>query len=144
MADAWEAELLQAAMEARSKAYVPYSKFAVGAALRTADGRVVQGANIENASFGLTNCAERSAVFRLMSSRTEEKVEITAVAVVADSPEPVAPCGACRQVLAEFCKPSTPVVLANVRGDTLRTTVGELLPGAFTPEQMAYAQTAEQ
>ncbi|UNO50774.1 cytidine deaminase [Alicyclobacillus acidoterrestris] len=131
-------------MEARSKAYVPYSKFAVGAALRTADGRVVQGANIENASFGLTNCAERSAVFRLMSSRTEEKVEITAVAVVADSPEPVAPCGACRQVLAEFCKPSTPVVLANVRGDTLRTTVGELLPGAFTPEQMAYAQTAEQ
>ncbi|WP_206922360.1 pyrimidine-nucleoside phosphorylase [Alicyclobacillus suci] len=144
VADAWEAELLQAAMEARGKAYVPYSKFAVGAALQTADGRVVQGANIENASFGLTNCAERSAVFHLMSSRTEEKVEITAVAVVADSPEPVAPCGACRQVLAEFCKPSTPVVLANVRGDTLRTTVGELLPGAFTPEQMAYAQSAEQ
>ncbi|MFB5191751.1 pyrimidine-nucleoside phosphorylase [Alicyclobacillus fastidiosus] len=138
--DDGDEELLQAALQAREKAYVPYSGFAVGAALRTADGRIVTGANIENASFGLTNCAERSAVFSLMSARTEPDVAIAGVAVVADSPDPVAPCGACRQVLAEFCSPNTPVLLANLHHDIKKTTVGELLPGAFTPEQMAYAQ----
>ncbi|WP_326492958.1 cytidine deaminase [Alicyclobacillus fastidiosus] len=133
--------MLHAALQARENAYVPYSGFAVGAALRTADGHIVTGANIENASFGLTNCAERSAVFSLMSARNLPNVAITGVAVVADSPDPVAPCGACRQVLAEFCSPNTPVLLANLHNDIKKTTVGELLPGAFTPEQMAYAKT---
>ena len=132
------ADLMEAAREARDRAYVPYSGFAVGAALELADGRMVTGANVENASYGLTNCAERSAVFRAVAEGAPgARPEIRAVAVIADSPEPVSPCGACRQVLAEFCRPDTPVYLGNLRGDVVETTVGALLPGAFTDAQMA-------
>lgn len=137
-----ETDLLHHALEARQKAYVPYSHFAVGAALRLADGRIVTGANIENASFGLTNCAERSAVFTAITTRQPntavDSVQVVELAVVADSPEPVAPCGACRQVLAEFCAPETPVTLSNLQGDIRKTTVGDLLPGAFSSKQMEY------
>lgn len=121
-------QLIERAKQAREKAYVPYSKFPVGAALLLANGEVVTGCNIENASFGLSNCAERTAIFKAMS---EGKTEIKQVAVVADTDGPVSPCGACRQVLAEFCDPDTPVVLTNLKQDILETTVGNLLPGAF-------------
>ncbi|WAH39284.1 cytidine deaminase [Alicyclobacillus dauci] len=141
--DNTDSDLIEAAKSARGQAYVPYSGFAVGAALKTGDGSIITGANIENASYGLTNCAERSAMFTLLTQRGQEGVRVDEIAVVADAPVPVSPCGACRQVLTEFCAPQTPVILANLRGDIKRTTVGELLPGAFTPDQMAYAESKD-
>lgn len=128
--------LMESSKTAREKAYVPYSKFPVGAALLTKDGEVIHGCNIENASFGLTNCAERTAIFKAVS---EGKNNFAAIAVVADTEGPVSPCGACRQVLAEFCDGNMPVYLTNLKGDVLETTVSELLPGAFTTEDLDYA-----
>ncbi len=128
--------LLEASIQARENAYVPYSKFPVGAALLTKDGEVIQGCNIENASFGLTNCAERTAVFKAVS---EGKKEFVAIAISGDTEGPVSPCGACRQVLAEFCDKNMPVYLTNLKGNVLETTVAELLPGAFTTEDLDYA-----
>lgn len=131
-------KLLNIAREARLKAYVPYSRFAVGAAIQFTDGRIVTGANIENVSYGLTNCAERTAVFSGLATRDNEAVKISAVAVVADSPDPVSPCGACRQVLAEFSNPETPVYLGNLQGAVHSTTVSQLLPMAFDTAQMSH------
>ncbi|MDE5413903.1 MAG: cytidine deaminase [Bacillaceae bacterium] len=122
-------KLMDEAKTAREKAYVPYSKFPVGAALLTKDGQVYKGCNIENASFGLTNCAERTAIFKAVSEGIHN---FTAIAVVADTERPVPPCGACRQVLTEFCHAEMPVYLTNLKGDVQEITVGELLPGAFT------------
>lgn len=122
-----EAELIAAAKAAREKAYVPYSRFPVGAALLTSDGQLYSGCNIENASFGLTNCAERTAVFKMVS---EGHHQFKAIAIVADTEGPVSPCGACRQVLTEF-GPDAVVYLTNLKGDVQRTTVAELLPGFF-------------
>ncbi|MFJ8063043.1 cytidine deaminase [Psychrobacillus sp. NPDC096426] len=127
--------LLEASKTAREKAYVPYSKFKVGAALLTKDGEVIHGCNIENASFGLTNCAERTAIFKAVS---EGKKDFAAIAIVADTEGPVSPCGACRQVLVEFCDKDMPVLLTNLNGEVLETTVAELLPGAFKTEDMEY------
>lgn len=130
-------DLLAHAVQAREKAYVPYSRFAVGAALRLTNGDVVTGVNVENASYGLTNCAERTAVFRYVASGAyDEGAKIQEIAVVADSEVPVAPCGACRQVLVEFCEPDTPVVLADMHGGRQRTTVQQLLPYSFSADQM--------
>lgn len=126
-------KLLQLAKEARQQAYVPYSKFPVGAAIITKDGKVYQGCNIENASFGLTNCAERTAIFKAVS---EGETAFEAITVIADTTGPVSPCGACRQVMVEFCEPTMPVYLTNLNGDVQQTTVGELLPGAFTTEDL--------
>jgi cytidine deaminase len=126
-------ELIQHAFHARERAYVPYSRFPVGAALLLSDGEVVTGCNIENASYGLCNCAERTAIFKAIS---EGKRDIHMVAVVADTERPVSPCGMCRQVLAEFCRPETPVILGNLQGDRLETTVHELLPFAFSKEDL--------
>lgn len=128
--------LLEASKTAREKAYVPYSKFPVGAALLTKDGEVFLGCNIENASFGLTNCAERTAIFKAVS---EGKKEFVAIAISGDTEGPISPCGACRQVLAEFCDKDMPVYLTNLKGNVLETTVAELLPGAFTTEDLDYA-----
>lgn len=111
---------------------MPYSQFKVGAALVTDDGRVYTGANIENASFGLTCCAERTAVFKAASDGVRRIVH---VAVVADTPGPCSPCGACRQVLAEFGRDAR-VVLGNLKGDVQVTSVPELLPGAFGSADM--------
>ncbi|MBA4493160.1 cytidine deaminase [Paenactinomyces guangxiensis] len=122
-------ELIEAAMQARKKAYVPYSNFPVGAALLTKDGRIIQGCNIENASYGLTNCAERTALFKAVSEG--DNSHFRGLAVVADTPGPIPPCGACRQVLVEFCPWDMKVWLANLRGDITETTVTQLLPGAF-------------
>lgn len=124
--------LIQAAQQARERAYVPYSHFAVGAALLAESGKVYQGCNIENASFGLTNCAERTAIFKAIS---EGDTRFTAIAVIADTEGPVSPCGACRQVLSELA-PEARVILTNLKGDTTVTTVRELLPGAFRDTDM--------
>lgn len=127
-----EAELIAAAKAAREKAYVPYSRFPVGAALLTADGQLYTGCNIENASYGLANCGERTAIFKMVS---EGHHEFKAIAIVADSPGPVSPCGACRQVMTEF-GPNAVVYLTNLKGDVTRTTVAELLPGFFRSSDM--------
>ena len=123
-------KLLEAAAHVMEKAYAPYSKFRVGSALITEDGQMVTGCNVENSSFGLTNCAERTAVFSAIASgRTKFK----AIAIVADGHQTPFPCGACRQVLAEFCAPTMPVFVAS-RGNLdafQKTTLGELLPKAF-------------
>lgn len=129
-------QLLEQAIAARGNAYVPYSKFPVGAALLTSDGKVYLGCNIENAGYSMTNCAERTAMFKAVS---EGDRTFKALAVSADTEGPVSPCGACRQVLAEFCAPDMPVYLTNLKGDVQDTTISELLPGAFTPEDLKYA-----
>ncbi|MEX1049130.1 MAG: cytidine deaminase [Akkermansiaceae bacterium] len=119
-------KLVETAWDARKVAYAPYSKFQVGAALLAADGRVFSGCNIENISYGLTNCAERVAIGAAVAAGVRE---FLAVAVVADTGVPISPCGACRQVLAEFGVPL--VVLAN-RGQRLQFRLEELLPRAST------------
>ncbi|WP_026692861.1 cytidine deaminase [Peribacillus kribbensis] len=126
-------ELIEKARKAREQAYVPYSKFKVGAALLTADGKVFGGCNIENAGYSMTNCAERTAFFKAVS---EGEKNFQMLAVIADTDGPVSPCGACRQVISEFCARDMKVVLANLNGDIKETTVEELLPGAFTPEDL--------
>lgn len=126
-------QLLAQSKVARENAYVPYSKFKVGAALLAKDGTVYEGCNIENASYGLTNCAERTAIFKAVSENVRE---FAAIAIVADTEGPCSPCGACRQVIAEFCAPTMPVYLTNLKGDVVETTIEQLLPGAFTPEDL--------
>ncbi|WP_445490354.1 cytidine deaminase [Niallia sp. 03133] len=128
-----EQQLIEEAKKAREKAYVPYSKFKVGAALLTEDGKVYHGCNIENASYSVTNCAERTAVFKAVS---EGDTTFTMLAVVADTNGPVSPCGACRQVISEFCPRDMLVVLTNLQGEISTTTVEKLLPGAFSPEDL--------
>lgn len=123
--------LIDAAIEARKQAYVPYSAFAVGAAVLTQSGKIVTGCNIENASYGLTNCAERTAFFKAVS---EGEQSFSALAVVSDTEDPISPCGACRQVMVEWCPPGLPVYLSNLKGKTLETTVARLLPYAFDRE----------
>jgi len=118
--------LIARAREAAAFTYSPYSLFPVGAALLCADGAVFTGANIENRSFGLTTCAERSALFAAIS---QGERRFTAIAVVCPGSEhPVSPCGACRQVLSEFCPPDMPVYYAGRGGTHVEATLGELLP----------------
>ncbi|WP_409299365.1 cytidine deaminase [Peribacillus sp. SCS-26] len=126
-------KLIDEAVKASKQAYVKYSNFQVGAALLTGDGTIVHGCNIENASYGLTNCAERTAVFKAVS---EGKKDFKAIAVVGDTDGPISPCGACRQVLAEFCSEDTAVILANLKGQHIVTTISELLPGFFSAKDL--------
>lgn len=121
----WEI-LVQAAWDAREKAYAPYSKFLVGAALLAEDGRVFSGCNVENISYGLTNCAERVAIGAAVAAGVRK---FLAVVVVADTAVPISPCGACRQVLAEF---SVPRVLLVNRTERVEFRLEELLPRAST------------
>ena len=123
-------DLLALARSARDQAYAPYSTFQVGAALLTHDGRRFSGCNVENASYGLCNCAERTALFSAVAAGCRPG-DFAAMAVIADSEAPVSPCGACRQVMAELCDDAMPVLLANLRGDTQQTSVAALLPGSF-------------
>ena len=123
--------LIRAARAAREFAYAPYSGFKVGAAALVKDGRVFGGCNVENASYGLCNCAERTALFAGVAAGCRPG-DFTHVAVVADTVGPVPPCGACRQVMHEMGGPLLIVVQSNLRGDTVQTTVAQLLPGAFS------------
>lgn len=128
-----EETLKNKADEMLDEAYVPYSRFPVGAALLTKDGQVFTGCNIENASYPLSNCAERTAVFKAVS---EGEREFEKLVVTGRTEGPISPCGACRQVLVEFCDPDMTVILTNKKGDTFNTTVSELLPGAFKEKDM--------
>lgn len=129
-------KLLNESKKAREKAYVPYSKFPVGAALLADDGTIYHGCNIENSAYSMTNCAERTAFFKAVSEGVRT---FKALAVVGDTQGPVSPCGACRQVIAEFCDGAMPVYLTNLNGDVEETTVAKLLPGAFSKEDLSYA-----
>ncbi|MFP4687867.1 MAG: cytidine deaminase [bacterium] len=121
-------QLVEAAREALKTAYAPYSNFNVGAALLTEEGEIIKGCNVENASYGLTNCAERTAIFKAVS---EGKTKFTAIAIMVDTQEGVgAPCGACRQVLNEF-NADMRVIMANTAGDYKISSVNELLPDSF-------------
>ncbi|MGK0552577.1 cytidine deaminase [Enterococcus faecalis] len=126
-------EWIDIAVTALAKAYVPYSHFPVGACLVAGSGNTYQGINIENASFGLTNCAERTAFFKAVSEGEKEFIHLV---VAGHTPEPIAPCGACRQVMAEFCQPDMPVTLVGDHGVTQTMTVRELLPYAFTEKDL--------
>ncbi|KRF56230.1 MULTISPECIES: cytidine deaminase [Priestia] len=125
--------LIDEAIAASKQAHVPYSHFHVGAALLTTDGKIYRGCNIENASYGLTNCAERTAIFKAVS---EGDKQFSAIAVVGDTDGPISPCGACRQVLAEFCDDHTQIILANLKGDFVITNINEILPGYFSSKDL--------
>ncbi|MDE6660230.1 MAG: cytidine deaminase [Anaeroplasmataceae bacterium] len=123
-------ELINKAQQARGMAYAPYSKFKVGAAILLKDGSYITGCNVENVSYGLCNCAERTALFKMVSEGyTKDHVE--AMCIIANTELPVSPCGACRQVMAELLNKDTLVVLATTTKKFKETTVGELLPYAF-------------
>lgn len=124
----WE-RMFQVALDARKKAHAPYSNFPVGAALLVEGGDMIPGCNVENSSYGLSVCAERNAVARAV---LEQKTKVVALAIVVDTETPCPPCGACRQVLAEFARPDTPVRSRNLKGDEAKYTLEELMPFAFT------------
>jgi cytidine deaminase len=126
-ADMFEKRLWEVAVAAREHAYAPFSGFKVGAALETADDELITGCNVENATYGLTVCAERVALFKALS---EGKRRFTRVCVVADTERPTSPCGACRQLLWEFGG-DVEVVMGNLRGVLLRKRLGELFPMPF-------------
>lgn len=126
-------DLVIAARAVRDRAYAPYSGFQVGAAILSASGQVHLGCNVENAAFPEGTCAEAGAIAAMIAAGD---TRIAAVAVIADSPRPVPPCGGCRQKLSEFADPGTPVTLATMGGAVFYTTVGDLLPGAFRPDDM--------
>ena len=119
--------LIDAATAVRKQAHAPYSKYKVGAALQAADGRVFVGCNVENRSYGLTVCAERNAMAAAVAAGARE---FTALAVVTQDEKPAAPCGACRQVLAELA-PVLPILLASTRGNVVKTRLDKLLPMQF-------------
>jgi cytidine deaminase len=125
--------LINEAKLARNFAYVPYSNFKVGAALLAADGTIYRGCNIENAAYSMCNCAERTALFKAYS---EGVTSFHRLAVIAETEGPVSPCGACRQVISELCDPDMEVILANMKGDVLILTVKDLLPGAFSSNDL--------
>ena len=126
--------LLNAARDVRERAYAPYSKFKVGAAVRGASGQIYAGCNVENVAYPEGTCAEAGAIALMVASGETELVE---VAVIADSPSPVPPCGGCRQKIAEFAPPDAQVTLCTLDGQARVMTVAELLPGAFGAEHMA-------
>ncbi|NMA00937.1 MAG: cytidine deaminase [Clostridia bacterium] len=125
-------QLVKIAEKAKEKAYVPYSNFRVGAALLTVEGQVFTGCNIENASFGMTNCAERTAIFKAVS---EGYNNFQAIAISTDTQEITSPCGACRQVLIEFGE-NIDVIMANVKGQYEVYKISNLLPLAFSPNKL--------
>lgn len=126
-------KMLRLAAEAREKAYCPYSHFRVGACLKTDSGAYYLGCNIENAGFTPTNCAERTAMFKAIY---EGERSFEAIAIISDSINPTAPCGVCRQVLAEFCKSDMPVICADRDGNYVVMELGSLLPMSFTAADM--------
>ncbi|KAI0040062.1 cytidine deaminase [Auriscalpium vulgare] len=135
--------LIQAAVDAKQGAYSPYSKFRVGAALLASDGSIIKGANIENASYGGTICAERTAIVKAVSDGTRS---FAALAVTTDVAQALSPCGICRQVIREFCALDMPILLVPAgytaeKGGILETTVSGLLPHSFGPEDLELPRT---
>ncbi len=124
-------KLIDAAIDIKEKAYVPYSHFPVGAAVLYKDGNVISGVNVENVSFGATNCAERTALFTGIT-QGYGKEDILAMAVSAKTEDYIVPCSICRQVMVELCQETTPIYLTNGQEDIKRVTVEELVPLAFT------------
>ena len=129
------ADLIAAAKEAYKNAYAPYSKFSVGAALKLKDGSIINGANIENASYGLTNCAERSALFTAFT-KGYRRDDIEAIGVVANTDRAISPCGACRQVISELMPQDAQVILLSNKDEIKTYTVAQLLPYSFTSEDL--------
>ncbi len=127
-------ELIQAAQQARSRAYAPYSRYQVGAAVRAASGRIYTGSNVENASYGLTICAERVALVNAVAAGERK---FTALAVAAGEGEPGMPCGACRQFMAEWFTPDVPIVVVSSHGQQKQFTFAQLLPEPFGPAAFA-------
>ncbi|MFC5739440.1 cytidine deaminase [Sinirhodobacter huangdaonensis] len=125
--------LVELAREVRENAYAPYSHFKVGAAVRGKSGAVYRGVNVENVAYPEGTCAEAGAIAAMVAAGETELIE---VAVIADSPTPVPPCGGCRQKLAEFGRGETPVTLATTSGARLDTSIGALLPGRFDASHM--------
>lgn len=125
--------LLDDARAVRENAYAPYSNFAVGAALKTPDGSVFTGINVENVAYPEGTCAEAGAIAAMCAAGARE---ITAIAVIADAPAPVPPCGGCRQKIAEFAGPDVVVTMGTMDGAVLEMTVAELLPGRFSADHM--------
>lgn len=135
-----KSELVRHALAARERAYAPYSRFKVGSALLDAEGRIHYGCNVENAAYGPTNCAERTALFRAIADG-QAPGSFQAIAIAADTEEATPPCGVCRQVMIELCAPHMPVLMSNLRGEIKETTVEALLPGAFGPAQLGRIST---
>lgn len=129
-------KLIDEARAARLQAYAPYSHFKVGAALQCKDGRVFRGCNVENAAYGLCNCAERTALFSAIAQGYQPG-DFAALAVIGETEGPIAPCGACRQVILELGGNELPVVLANLKGDVTETTAAAQLPNAFGGRDLA-------
>ena len=128
-------QLVEKALEARILSYSPYSNFAVGAALLCKDGRVFTGANVENSSYPLCMCAERNALYSAMMNGYK-KDDFVALAIVADTDEPCSPCGACRQVISELFPREGKIYLSNLKGAFKETNIDELLPFAFSGEDL--------
>lgn len=126
--------LMDDARAVRENAHAPYSNFKVGAAVQTARGTIFVGCNVENVAYPEGTCAEAGAIAAMVAAG---ETEVVAVAVIADSPNPVPPCGGCRQKLAEFGEADVPVTLGTTDGATYETTIGELLPGRFTADFMS-------
>ena len=125
--------LLDAARAVRENAYAPYSHFKVGAAVKTPSGAIYSGCNVENVSYPEGTCAEAGAIAAMIAAG---ETEITEVAVIADAPQPVSPCGGCRQKLAEFARHDVRVTMATTSGESMIATVGDLLPAAFDQSHM--------
>lgn len=123
-------KLLDMAILARTNAYAPYSNFKVGAAILLNDGEYILGCNVENASYGLANCAERTAIFSCVA-RGYNKEDIIAMAIVGDTKKPISPCGACRQVMVELLPSNCPIILGNLNKDIKEVKLEELLPYSF-------------
>ncbi|MEM8570714.1 MAG: cytidine deaminase [Pseudomonadota bacterium] len=125
--------LIEAAIAARETAYAPYSGFKVGAALLAADGQVYSGCNVENVAYPEGTCAEAGAIAAMVRGGAREILEL---AVVADGPMPIPPCGGCRQKIAEFASAETVIIMARLSGEMTRMNLGELLPGRFRADHM--------
>ena len=130
-----ENKYVEKAIEARKLSYSPYSHFAVGAAVFTKDGNVFLGANIENSSYPLCMCAERNALYNAMM-HGYKKEDLKVLALVADTDGPCSPCGACRQVISELFPEDGEIYMANLKGDEQKTSVKELLPFAFSEDDL--------
>lgn len=126
-------QLIEEARKARLNAYAPYSNFKVGAALLTEDGEIFYGCNVENAAYSLVNCAERTAIFSAIAAG---KTKFAKLAIVCDTERPGSPCGACRQVINEFCAKDMPIIMGNLGDEIEVSNIETLLPGAFGPEDL--------